>query len=438
MKDKIKKLLPFICFFFLFLFLHHFMNYSGDDIWFKKELTNKSILEFLQFRYNNWSSRLLIETVLVITVRNSIHIWRFLDSLLYTLTVYYMIDFVNPKKRKSLVILGLSLALMYPYLEMSDAGWAATTLNYSWCFAGAIFSFIPIIKKYRKENVSIFNYILSILGLLYAVNQEQVCALVFGINILFILNSIIKKEKINKYSIFVTIICFMSLLFIILCPGNSSRTLLEIASKYPEYKKYGIIQKTYLGIIPTINILLSHKFVISILYILLSFLTLNKTKNVFFKYLSYINIVFILSITVFRPTLLNLFPRLEGPLGLFELDYLPRLWSRQTLITIALSLYILFNICLMLYIIYGKENLFPLIFFMAAFMSRFIIGFSPTVFASGPRTAFFLNMMLIMLILMLINKLYDEKRINDKWERIIIVSFIVIAIYSYVNTFIVI
>ena len=49
----------------------------------------------------------------------------------------------------------------------------------------------------------------------------------------------------------------------------------------------------------------------------------------------------------------------------------------------------------MIFKTFGKEQLFPLILFIAGFMSRLAVGFSPTIFASGSRTAFFLYITII-------------------------------------------
>lgn len=71
MIDKFKKIykskyFPFIVLFFIMLLLHIFMKPDlVDDYHFKKALDNKTLLEWLNFRYNSWSSRLIIEALLL-------------------------------------------------------------------------------------------------------------------------------------------------------------------------------------------------------------------------------------------------------------------------------------------------------------------------------------------------------------------------------------
>ena len=71
----------------------------------------------------------------------------------------------------------------------------------------------------------------------------------------------------------------------------------------------------------------------------------------------------------------------------------------------------------MIFKTFGKEQLLPLILFIVGFMSRLAVGFSPTIFASGSRTAFFFYMTIITVTLMLIKKLFDENALNKTLEK---------------------
>lgn len=436
MKQNIKKILPYVIFFALVLFLHMFMNFGGDDIWFAKQLSKQPLLDFLNYRYYNWSSRVVIEALLVIITRMNINIWRIIDTIIYTISAYCIIKFSNKRNNKGIYLLGILLVLMYPYEEMSSAGWGATTLNYAWCLCGGLLALLPLIKEARKEKVHTFIYIIGMLGLLYAANQEQSCALLFGFNSLYLLNTIIKNKTISKYNIISLLITIVGLVFIITCPGNSIRVAEEITQWYPAFENYGIIQKIYLGTIPTLGVLINNRIILSVFYIILSITMTLKTKNKFLKCFAFSSIIIILSTTILRPIIVNMFPRLNASLDLFMLQEMPNLKDKNTLTTIFISTYFLISSCLMLYIVYGKKELLPIIIFIAGFMSRAIMGFSPTVFASGPRTAIYFNFALIALTLTLISKLYDEKYINNKWDIVLKGTFIVLGVYSYISTFI--
>ena len=122
MNYNIKKYSPFILFAVLMLILH------------LKVLSNQTLVDYLHYRYYNWSSRLIIDGILVILARLDMIIWKILDVIIYTVGVYYIIKLVNKNYSKKIAYLGVLLFLMYPFYEMASAGWISTTLNYSWCF----------------------------------------------------------------------------------------------------------------------------------------------------------------------------------------------------------------------------------------------------------------------------------------------------------------
>ena len=430
----IKDYWQYIVFFVLLLLLHIFMVCRGDDIDFQNYLKHKPFFDFLIYRYSTWSSRFIIEACLTF-ITKSMALWAILDTLLTTVGMYYLIKLVNRNNNKNIIFYGLLLFLMYPLFDVSSSGWMATTLNYSWCFALGMISFIPLIKQSYDEKTNIFFYVLAIVGLLYATNQEQACLLIFGFNLLYLINTFIKKEKINKYNLFALTISLLALIIILICPGNDARFAQELLYRYPEFAGYGLLQKIYLGTIPTFGCLLKDKLIFSIFYVLLNLTLLCNIKNKNLKYILCFNIIFILLLTIFKPILVHSFPGFKQPLDLLLFKGIPQNQIKATLVAIAICVYLFVSSCLMLYKCYNKK-LFPLILFIAGFMSRFILGFSPTIFASRFRTMFFFYMILIALILMLIHKLYNENVINEKREFLMKIIFFVLALFNYINVFI--
>ncbi len=444
---------PFILFFVLMLLMHLVMGVNGDDIRYAKVLSNQTLVDYIGYRYYNWSSRLVIESILIVLARQNMILWEILDCILYTLAVYFSIKFVNLKNSKHIAFLGVLLFLMCPFHEMASAGWMATTLNYLWCYALGIISLIPVIKFLYGKKTNTLVYVISILALIYAINQEQSCALIFGFNFLVLLNCIVKKEKLDKYNIFVVLVSFASLIFILTCPGNSVRFAAECSYWYPQFANYGILEKIYLGIIPTFSLLLEEKIIFSLFYLILTLFTITKVENKYVKYVLYLNAFFILFLVGFK-TLLdistlgtalnsNLISHVSGPIGSI-VNLIPPLKdalvvmryetiSQINVLTILIALYLLLSSCLMLVKSFGNFN--ALIIFLAGFMSKFITAFSPTVFASGPRTMMFFYFILIMLILMLIVELFHENKINAKWDKWMTGSFIVLAGLNYLLVF---
>ena len=90
----------------------------------------------------------------------------------------------------------------------------------------------------------------------------------------------------------------------------------------------------------------------------------------------------------------------------------------------------------MILVIFKEKSLLPLLIFLAGFASRFIIGFSPTIFASGARTAFILYMSLIIVILYTLNKLYKDNKLSSKNTIILNGSIVIIVMLTYFDNLI--
>ena len=469
-KDKskliqlIKNNLPIIGFFILMLALHKIMSFIGDDIWFAKVLTNQSLGEFISYRYYEWSSRLIIDCITVILTKENYLIWKILDIILYTLGVYLLIKFINKDNNKYITLIGVSLFLMYPFFDMASAGWIATTLNYLWCFVFAMVSFIPLINEINGKKTNILIYIISTLSLIYAVNQEQSCLLILIISAAYLIYEIIKKQNISRFNVIIVIISALSFTMIMISPGNAERLIAETARFYVEYANFGIIEKLYLGTIPTIGILLKDKLLFTVFYIILSASALLKTKNKHIKYILYFNIILILFLVFFKtliditsiPTYLKIglmhnpivvsafstvdaitksMPLINDTIHLLTYKGLPNAVTAPAVLAVLISIYLILSSCWMIFKTFGKEQLLPLILFIGGFLSRLAVGFSPTIFASGSRTAFFFYITIITITLMLIKKLFDENALSKTLEKRMTIILAILGLFTYIGVF---
>lgn len=454
---------PIIGFFILMIALHAIMNFLGDDVWYSQVLSKESFAHFISFRYYEWSSRLIIDCFTII-LANKFIIWKILDIILYTLGVYLLIKFINKDNNKYIALIGISLFLMYPFFDMAGAGWIATTLNYLWCFIFAMISFIPLINEINGKKTNIFIYIISVLSLFYAVNQEQSCVLILGINALYLLYCIIKKQKISRFNVLIVIVSALSFILILNSPGNAHRAAVEASRYYAEYVNFGIIEKLYLGTIPTIGILLKDKVLFTVFYIILSASLLLKTKNKYLKYILYFNIILILYLVFLQsmidissiPKYLNLnimhnpivvsvisaadsisksIPPIYSSVKFFSYHGLPNPITGSAVLTILISIYLILSSCWMLFKIFGKEQLLPLVLFIGGFMTRLAVGFSPTIFASGSRTAIFFYITIIAVTLMVVKKLFDENTLNKTLQKRITILLVVIGLFTYMAVF---
>ncbi len=436
MKKIIKnKYFPFFLLFLILLILHVFMNFGGDDLWFGKQLEKLSLPSYLQMRYQTWSSRVIIESILVFITKFDIFIWRILDCLLYTLACFVSVKLVNRKGKREINYLGCCLFLIYPYYEMSSAGWGATTLNYMWCFSFGMLSFLPLIYKEYSKKIPKWLYVIAGVGLLYATNQEQMCALVLGFNFLYFIRKAYRKEKLNSYNVICLGLSLISLIFILTCPGNNIRTLSEITKWYPAFADFNLLHKVYLGVVPTMGVLLNNKVVLGVTFMLLSLGTFLYGKKSITKGLAIFNFSLILGLTFFEVNLIQVFPFLKNIISIFQYQGIPS-FDKVSVFAFIFSIVLVIDMVFMLLVIFKGKQWLPIFVLLAGFASRFLIGFSPTIFVSGARTAFFLYMSLLIVGMFVLVKMYEDKKISQNYNLLLKSILTLLAFAVLINTFV--
>lgn len=413
------------------VFLLHFtMNFSNDDIWFSEQLNLWSYKEFISTRYYGWTSRLVIETVLLIITRLNVNIWRFLDTVMTMMGVPVVLKLINKDNDHYINAIGWLCFLCYPILELSGAGWAATTVNYGWCFSLGMISFLPLINREFEQKTSIAQYILSAFSLVYAINQEQMCALILVFHMLYGINGL-RQKKYSKYNLFCILLSVASIIFIMTCPGNQARVVSETQTWYPEFADFGLAQKIYLGVISTASVLISDKVILLIFSLILAGAAWIYSRKTISKVISAVFLMMVSIVTCFKPLLIRLFPSIDEYFNILNYQGIPTEDIPLRTIGFVFTVIIVLFACIvyLIFVVFGTRQLLPQFIFLGGACSHFIMGWSPTVFASGTRTAFFLYMALIMVCIFMINKLHKEDKMTDKM-RMILMAILAICVLA--------
>lgn len=319
------------------------------------------------------------------------------------------------------------LLLAYPIEHMASAGWIATTLNYLWPLTFGIISFIPIKKYLEHRKIQWFEYPIYLLSLLFAVSQEQMCAIILTFYFIFSAYTIILK----RYNYFIFLLFFVSILnffYIILSPGNSIRIVEEVQKWFIYFEDLSLIDRLLLGFNTTVSLLLNDipgifsfgisnqlgvhnnvNLVFLVFSILLVMLMFKKTNSIFYILVSLIPIIsififnfqfghfFIKTVEIGKITTIDEFNNLH--VGEFRF-YLETIAGIIIVLSILLTFSKIFT--------NRKQLLLITLILMAGIFSRVMMGFSPTIFASSLRTAIFLYFSLIICSIYLINEWRKE------------------------------
>ena len=435
-----KKLMYYIVVFFIILLIHQLFHFMNDDItYFSKVLNEYTIQSFVNERYNTWTSRIIIEVVLINITRN-IYVWRILNSLVITLLIYTINKIFYNSNQKKYIYISSLIFFLYPYYQMSEAGFAATTLNYLWPLTFLLYAFIPFQNIYKEETINKKLLPTYIIAFLFACNQEQATCVGLFTSIVFLIYCIKSKKnkKSMKYPLTLLLISIFSLFMILACPGNAIRRIAEINNCYPDYINANIYDKIFLGVVSTCSILISNFliiFLLSALIFIITFFKGNFKKTT--KISSAIQFIIILLISIYRVyTVFKCKSILDAyKYGIFyyhtEIGHILT-FSMKNIFILIVCVGMALNYCYLIYNLLKEKSYFPIVTLLVGCGTRVIMGFSPTIFASGNRTMIFMYFSLLFVILTLWKNY--EKFFSTKQKRIIEFVIITFIIANYILT----
>lgn len=399
---KDKKIWIMIAFYGLLSLLFHLFLMEvggGDDGYFATCLENRTLPEFLIKRWNTWSSRLVIETVVVMVLKQSVWLWKILDILCSVLVAYLLFGVLFHKKEagKAALICGF-LFILYDFTEMDSAGYMTTTIFYWWVLAAGIIAFLPIFYHYRKESVKHWIYALAIPCGLFAANQEQVAVIFVCIGAYMIGVYLFEKRKIPGYLYVFLLLGLLSLAIVFLCPGNEVRKNSNIDFWFPNFTQFNIVQKGLLGWYGLLRTLFEDLNWLFVGFSAVLFAAALKKCAKWHEKL--IAAIPLLSNLALGACLLvsNFYD--AGPVNkvvhAFDFDQ-PIVYYHGSLplkLQLLVSVYTLVCLCVIyiMYCLWGKTKEFShlLTVLLIGSASKVSMGMSPTVWASSERTSIFL------------------------------------------------
>lgn len=353
---------------FAFLITFFWMSeLSGDDLAYFKTV-NVTWSWIINTRYLAWSSRVFIDVLIPFFVEHSL----FLKITCIAFLLVSPFILLKLLKGNSLIHLLFCFAVisLLPYYEMKTAGFAATVLNY---YFPIVLTLILCAAIYSncKLNLLLF-FVILIIGV-FACNHEQCVVVVFTFSVLSLIKS---RPNLNPIALETLVISILSLVFILMSPGNSVRMSLEMQNWMPEFAEFSFFEKMYMGITTTFFNLCYHNNLPFVFCLVVLVLCLTK------KFRWAITSLIVLSL--FQEILRKSFKSTE------LLENATWLISFPSFTLIIFFAYVIVLLVIALKLDLSIQNrVVIIVMILLAFALRGVIGLSPTVFASGVRTSIF-------------------------------------------------
>lgn len=400
-KKEILYYLPFALLLLAELIIHWKINLNvvgGDDTVFLAYSQEEgfSLIPWLAERYMTWSSRTAIEAVLMLMVNLPAFVWRVADSLVVVIGAAALTRLLERKEYREYYSFFISLMfLALPYSYMSLAGWIATSLNYMWPLAFGLVAVYPVRKYIDGERMHLPGGILCTVCLIFAGSSEQMAFVLlasYGCFGVYLLLGKAKRLIWQRYKYYLlqtalTLLCFV---YILACPGNAIRSVSETATWLPEFASYSLFKKIELGVTVTIkSIFIQENIGFLVMTFLLAALIWQYRKNWGCRIMALIPAFIMLVFTEIRQLLGSNHPFLN--LNTIE----------------GIGLILVCGIVLLdSYILMGKSPQFLLVsgVYAAALATKAVIGFSPTIYTSGERTSWVMDVLFLGCVAVLLSK----------------------------------
>lgn len=413
-------------------FLYHLrmQPMGGDDPFFRNALEETTLWKYLGYRYVNWTSRVVSEFVLVNVIQYPI-LWRVIDFLLFaTLPILISRIFGGG----TLVDWAAAIAvLLFPFHDMGTAGWITTTVTHFWPLWGIFYIVLLIRKMAAQEKIHPVQAAFGILAAVVTGSHEQYAVIMAVLLALYSVYLWQRKRKPGNLLVLLPLVLvnLISLVVILLCPGNAERNKVSIAD-LPIYAEFGFGEKLYLGLLSIERVFIANADIVFFAVVLMwTFLVYLKTKD-FKKMLFSALPLFIL----FGQTVLK--TAYPGLSGLFITPGQILEWSWNDLSTWIPMVYLAVTVVSMIYALYQLfgEDLFiyisVLILLGCGFGAGMVLGFMATIYVSGERVYAPLYGILLMVTLYGIYRQKDAvtEKLKEAGGKLLVT---LIAVSCFVN-----
>ena len=428
---------PFLVLFVLMLGLHMFLPmHLMDDRYYTRMTEKSSLFPYLAKTYTNWSSRLII----LAAVRSMLGffpqvVWRILNPAIFALLGYLISRLTTSRPSSRLNWFIAFLLLIYPFLDMRSAGWVTTSVNYLWALTFGLYAILVAKKALNREKISPLQYIAAIPALLFGANQEQMC-LVLVVVFLFALGLMIRQKRFTWFIPAGVLLSIGSLVFLLTAPGNRVRRMVEIKD-FINFGQLSLIEKMELGISSTLERFMLRPnlslLLLCLLLVVVIFVQYRSTFHRVYALVPFIGVLFFGSLNRldggYFPYLQNLQTRLTDN-GFITLENFTKISSFVPFLVTTL---LMGMIVILLHAAFSdqRRGLLAGGILLLGFMTRVMMGFSPTVWTSSSRTLLFMYAAIIFCGAML----FDEISKSDKpvITRAVLITAGFTAAFSFLN-----
>ncbi len=407
-----KILLFYGCFFLVALVVHFLLplGWADDAVFYEKTLK----LGLSDFLSN--SARPFVDMFTYIFVKYPI-LWRIINPVMLVASSFLLSTYLPQSINEYVKNIVICIAMLYPSMVVVDAGFVATTLNYLWPVTFGLLCLLPTYRRITGRKCSFIEMLFLVPCLLYATNMQQmavVLVVLFGIANVYL----IYKKDFSLYILLqflITAACSVYS-YLINTVGDNPRMLREIGRYFPEFGSLSLLEKMELGFSSTFYCLtMEHRlawFGFFAFLCVLAFWMYKKSEKILNRVIVSFPVIFSVLGIIESFCSEKFIPGELQNYGLNKAEY--------SFDIISDALFVIIILCILYSLFVLIENkatyIISCFVFFLGLGSRMLMGFSPTVWASGYRTFYIMFVSFVIIAFLIIN---ENQKINKKSPQIL-------------------
>ena len=369
-----------------------FSNFAGDDAALY-ELIGTTAKEWAKWSidpYYTWTSRQFIYFIsAAVLCKGRIALMLYVTVSSFVLLKAFSLLYLNNSKSSQTFI--VFVLMLFPFDALMTAGWSCTITTYFGPAAFALMALVPIKKALLSEKINVMTFIFYCFCLIYGANLEQMCIVVLFCYLVAVIYFFIKK-KISWQILCLFILSVLSTVYIITCPGNRNRSIHETIQWFPTYNMLDTVDKADVGLSTTFRwMFASGNILIIATCIIMAYFVWKRYNEILFRIIALLPAVMTLLLGPFLNAFSSVFP--YAAYAANEVNYYGSFTVSASGIgsgMIQFGLFLIIAICIFVEICLLNDKIEGLIadvtLITSGILSRAMMGFSPTVYASNSRT----------------------------------------------------
>lgn len=377
---------------FLYFYLRFMLHYEvlRDDVEFSFKAMEADFFQFLDVRYETWSSRIFIEAFVWCYyrfVKDFDFVVFGLFSLCFVSVFYGLCYLLKPKTlfQKNVILLFVA---GIPNMYFNNCGWGAVMLNYVFPLGFGLFALSAVRDAADCKSISWFKGVCYVAATLIAGNLEQYAFVLGAVLSLALLWFYICERRIVSILVMELLGVVVNVILFLTSQGNGLRYVHEIWQHRPNLPELSFMDRFFSGAGHFLDIFFFDGYILGLLFLLISFLSFTgwrlQQRKVFWNLWGVMAIVTIMMV-YYMMHYEVVYPNRYNSVGIWY----------------VLPILLIWGVCYLVALFYRCRAKFWVVFmlFGAGVASVVILGFAPSLYASNMRV--FMGLMFILLYLLL-------------------------------------